>query len=217
MTSFAQIVAWVEEEISRYYRFDANTSAVDHLVSAEDLKSVLGKDAEERAGVYLTEADGDIFLGVHFASDIIQSLQDQDPRRGLSNSNLDGFCMVVEEVSHFHLLLHRMHKNISVSRLELESLGEIDKVLISYIALQKQQANCQLLPLVRMIYDGSRIVATESQKHLYEQASAVAARFWFRAVEQGLDPFGELRDYLVTAYRHHDLTTVNALDIKRAA
>lgn len=191
MAPLADIVAWVEEEVSRYYKFEPQAQAASHLLTSDELREVLDKEASERAGVYITNQGEDIFLGIHFDASIINAIQHQDPRVKLDSGNLDAFCMIIEEVSHFHLMLNRLQKGTDVSRVELESLGEIDKVLLSYIALAQQVNGCQLLPLARKIYDYSYIVAHESQKPVYEKASSVAARFWFRAIDKRLDPLGE--------------------------
>jgi hypothetical protein len=124
-----------------------------------------------------------------------------DPRAALTDANLDAFCVLVEEISHFHLILNRAQAGLEVTKLELEWQGEVDKLLVSGLFLERQSGQSYLLPLARKLYDLAAVTAVDDQ--LYEEATKYAARFWFQLAKDAdlrLDS-PRLRDRLRQAYR----------------
>ncbi len=213
----SDIIAWIENSLATYYKFSPLSSANFHLISRHELEEGLGLAIKTRAGVYVSGEGDDLYLGLHINHEISENLKKYDPRQKLTHENLDAFCILVEEVSHFHLILNRIANNKNVSLIELESLGEIDKVLLSYLMLAEQTRSCYLLPLARKIFDTASILVEDERREIYEKASNIAAKFWFRAIDKGLHPFEEVRRYLVHAYNNRDLSTVDAAEIKIAA
>jgi len=185
---FSAIVTAVEQCMATFYGFTPQASAVDHLLNEELLAESLGAQALPigRAAVLLNSSNDELFIGVHFSAPVVQSLIERDPTRLLDDHNLDGFCLIVEEISHFHLLLNRAAAGRKVSKLELEGQGEVDKLLLAALFLERQCGDLHLLPLARRLYDGARIVADDQE--LYWQATRYAARFWFNLLQSGAGP-----------------------------
>jgi hypothetical protein len=116
---------------------------------------------------------------------LCEELAKASPLAGLDNVNLDAFCILVEELSHFHLLLNRVDAGRPVTRSELELQGELDKLLICARLLKRQSGDYHVVALARTLYDRAEIVAADPEP--YVQATKYAARFWFAASEDGPD------------------------------
>jgi hypothetical protein len=105
---------------------------------------------EEHASSYpgggsrtLVAQEGDeVALGVVIDDSVAASLARWDPRKRLDTSNLQPFCALTEEVSHFLYLLFCARFQRSTTKLELELQGEVDKYLTSvfFLSLQNEGA-----------------------------------------------------------------------------
>lgn len=185
-----KIVNYIETTLGSFYGFSPQSTANDHLVSREDLKTHLGNSVESlpeyesRAGVYLfnDEAKQELFIGMHVDEKVQALLVDESPLTEVTRENIDSFWVIIEEVSHFHLLINRISQNRGVSKLELEWQGEIDKLLVSALTLRDQSGDPCLKDLVSLLHTNSSITAHEDIKQLYIEASRYAARFWHSAL-----------------------------------
>jgi hypothetical protein len=177
------LVSEIENELVQYYLFARQTTVADHLIARNDVKRFLGDEAtklkewEARAAVWLEHSPEELFIGIHIQEDLLAALQESDPREKLCDENLDAFTTVVEEVSHFHLILNRMSNDRTVTKTELESQGEIDKLLLSALYLQRQHGDPHILHLARKLFDEAQIISEDYET--YWQATKHAARFWF--------------------------------------
>jgi hypothetical protein len=90
----------------------------------------------------VAQAGEDVSVGVLLDDDVACRLERQDPRVQLDESNLHAFCAATEEVSHFLYVLFCARFDRSVTQLELELQGEVDKYLCSVflLALQNEGA-----------------------------------------------------------------------------
>jgi len=122
----------------------------------------------------------EVYIGLYLRDQVEEILTQLNPKEHLTHQNLNELCVLIEEVSHFHLLLNKLEKGIYTSHLELEWQGEIDKILVSGLILYEQLGDSYLLPLVRKIYDQSHIIV--DQKELYWEATKLAARFWYEQI-----------------------------------
>jgi len=183
------IIDDVERRLAAFYGFAPQSRAAAHVVTREELRTSLGDrirtlpEFHGRAGVFLAfdDAEDNLYIGIHFADEIRSRLEAVDPTVRLSEQNLDAFCVLIEEISHFHLILNRT--DLGVSKLELEWQGEIDKLLICAELLATQSGNDHLAALARRLFDTADIVAEDHE--LYWEATRYAARFWFQAVREG--------------------------------
>lgn len=206
MTSVTRIIDYVEHRLAAFYGFALLARASDHLATKAELAASLGRGVESlpefkaRAGVFLKEPgdSGELFIGVHYDDDVLARLDRNDPLARLDDRNLDAFCVLIEELSHFHLILNRMERNQGVSKLELEWQGEVDKLLVSAVTLEAQAGDLHLSPLARRLFDHARI--TGEDQELYWQAHRQAARLWFAVAQraEGLTP--RLREILRQSY-----------------
>ena len=147
------------------------------------------KQNPARAAVYLLEQPGknqheeqELFIGVYFHPDLINIVLKQDPLYKLDMYNLDAFCVIIEEISHFHMIVQRASAERHVSKLELEWQGEIDKFLITALILSHKNPHLNLTVLQKHLFENVRI----SNEARYQEANYRAAKFWSSAISQGI-------------------------------
>ena len=169
----------IEQELRGFYELEPGLSALDVLMTRDELSTALADSAatiNERGGVYFVSHGDEVFIGLHIGPTIEAALAASDPAAQLTNRNLDAFCVIVEELSHFHLLLDRMRRQIPVTKVELEWQGEVDKLLFSAILLRRQSGSAHYHHLARCLFEQSELTTADS---VYREASDLAARFWY--------------------------------------
>lgn len=202
---FVELVARVEARLAQYYDFLPQALVANHLVTESELVRSFGDSIRKtpefkaRAAVYFSQTQGDdLFIGLLVEPKIIEKLERFNPEVNLDDRNLDEFCILVEEVSHFHLLLNRASSQRGVSKLELEWQGEIDKLLITSILLKEQYGDKHVEPLARKLYDTAKIIAEDFE--LYWQATKFASHFWRSSHMIGPEADARIRETLLRNY-----------------
>jgi hypothetical protein len=184
---FAAILSSLEQDIADYYGFALLHRAQDHLVSDElvpEIGRLRGRTDSFRAAVYFSETGGEFAIGVHFDPKIRNTLLADNPKFSLSNTNLDAFCVLVEELSHFHLLINRASADKQISFLELEWQAEIDKLLFCGIYLERLVGDPHIQPLLKLLFSPG--CEDPNLAPHYADAGRFAARFWLDAASRGL-------------------------------
>ncbi len=178
--SFSRMIQRIEDELASSYGFRIDVSASECLTQSEEALA-MASAGDNRAILLLRQSPDqeELQLGLYFRPELMQILESHNPLERLDSSNLDAFCVAVEEVSHFHLVVNRAQAHQGVSRLELEWQGEIDKWLLAGAFLEKQTGDLHLPQLTRLIFDGSFCYTTQDQ-NLYEEAHRLAARYCYK-------------------------------------
>ena len=176
-----QSITRIEQCLASYYGFARLASVCDYLVTREQLRASLAAaenypEWHAAGAVWLDDRQEEVFIAVYFDARIVQNLTARDPWQRLTNNNLNSFCVLVEEISHFHLLLNKIARGIALPRLELELQGEIDKIIVCADLLYRQTGSCHLPPLLQKICDEPHTTASD----LYAQANDHAAAFFYR-------------------------------------
>ena len=203
-----ELVSHIETLLAEYYRFSPIVSATSFMLDDAALSSFSGSEnlnsedfSPERGSVLLVdegEKEG-VFIGLHIADSIVAGLENANPLNVLDGENLDKFCLLVEELSHFHLILNRMAEKKAVTRLELEWQAEVDKLLISSIVLKSQNGFSNQNQLAVALFD--QAITTSSKKELYDTATRYAAKFWFEALKSSSWSDQKVRGFLLRNYR----------------
>lgn len=186
MTQIDHIVFSIENVLSQFYGFSPFSTVKDHLVSRDQLKTYLGSEVEKipefrsRAGVFICrESSADeIFIGVHIDEDVRYHLNNDSPLHRVHMDNLDPYWVLIEEISHFHLIINRIKEKKELTKLELEWQGEIDKLLVSSLTFFAQHGNPCLEELQILLHESSHVYSDQSLEHIYADANFLAARFW---------------------------------------
>ena len=197
------MLAELQRQLTAVYGLDAAHDVRDFLITDPVLAEILGNTAvasgAEETLLVCEEADG-MSLSLFLDGDMLSRLESDNPLENLCIEHLDDFCKVLEGISHFNCMAWKAQRERTVSLLELELQGEIDK-FISAMLLAEGQDNGEMLDGLhtrlfdKVSYRGDLNADAASR---YRDANDYAARFCapIRSAwrESGL-PVDELRHF----------------------
>jgi hypothetical protein len=165
----------VQRRLESLYALDPQPAVTDFLIPAESAGDYPGGGSR----TLLRQRDGEISLGVVLEPHVSERLAREDPRVRLGVSNLDAFCTLTEEVSHFLYLLFCARGSRTVTELELELQGEVDKYLSATFLLSLQNDGAVSARLRELLFRSYRLDARMSaeQTERYRTASRLADRY----------------------------------------
>lgn len=173
LENFNQVLKYIDAKMRRFYDLRHGCSVDEHLIHDQHLIP----DPDLRAATLVSEEEqGEIALAVYFNDEITQHLNQFDLFCALDIQRLDALCVLIEELSHFHLLCDRASKNRKTSRLELEWQAEIDKLLFATLVIFDQQGYWLFERIERELYHRAKVISKEED--LYRQANQLANEFW---------------------------------------
>jgi hypothetical protein len=165
----------VEARLRRIYSSSAHRAS-DYLADASLLKAHAIEVPQSPAALIVKHDTDTAFVALYFNEDILKTLSIEQPTEKLTLQNLNSLCVLIEELSHFHLFMDRATRDQPITKLELEWQAELDKVLIAGSMLFDQCQDAHMVALIRTLSVDARIVATDHQ--LYWDATCFTVRFW---------------------------------------
>jgi hypothetical protein len=128
--------------IGRLYDVDMNYDVYDFLVTdrrdlqgAAPVNDARALDEE----LLLSESPDGAGIALYLDASLLRRLEGDDPVGELTESNLADYCTALEGVSHFVYSTWRLHCDLPVSLLELETQAEVDKYAVTVFLLADQQ------------------------------------------------------------------------------
>jgi hypothetical protein len=122
----------------------------------------------------------EIELAVVVSSQIVATVLQERPMERLSLQSAGATMVLIEELSHLHLILGQSNQLSELSQTKLELQAEIDKVLITTLLLYNQTGMSHWLPVVSVSFDYHRLSpASDFTGSHYIDANSIAARFWY--------------------------------------
>jgi hypothetical protein len=165
----------VQRRLESLYALDPEAPVTEFLIRPADAVHLPGGGSRT-----LLAQDGDeVSLGVVLEDSVGETLSRRDPRVRLDAQNLSPFCVLTEEVSHFLYLLFCARRSRSVTELELELQGEVDKYLTSAFFLSLQNEGAISARLRESLFRNYRLAGGLSPERAerYRAASALADRY----------------------------------------
>ncbi len=120
----------------------------------QDLSRLCAAEVQElsdAARVFFRVLDGRLYMAIYFSKEVIALLEENDPRRGLSEKNIEPFMVFVEEINHgVHAALKFSSGEREVADeafiRDLELLAKIDtyqvlKFFVAYFNASRQLEN----------------------------------------------------------------------------
>jgi hypothetical protein len=131
--------------------------------------------------------------------------------------DLDGYCQLIEGVSHFVVVAERARRELPVTQLELELQAEVDKFVLLALAQRRFEA-MRARRLHARLYEAIRFCdppGTEPGDR-YRLANGLAARYVRRLADRyaARGKFGAMR---VALARFHGAGQAEKLELARAA
>ena len=198
------MLAELQQQLSDIYQVDAAHDVRDFLITDPTLASIIGQDAmlsNTDETLLVSQDDDGLAMSLFLDGEMLERLESANPLGQLRAGLLDDLWKVLEGISHFNCVAWKAAQDRTVTLLELELQGEIDK-FVSTALLALAQADSELLNnLHRWLFDVFHFHASldEEQLDRYRAANDYAARFCHRIRERLLQnetaAFAELRRF----------------------
>jgi hypothetical protein len=209
----ADLAVAVQRRLEAFYALEPHAPVSDFLIAYEEAQAYPGGGSRT-----LVHQQGDeISLGVVLEEHVGECLARADPRQQLDRDNLGPFCTLTEEVSHFVYLLFCARTDRSVTELELELQGELDKYLNAVFLLSAQNEGAVSARLRELLFHEYQLLAglPPERAERYRLASELAFRYSGYLEERYLRQ-GHLADLAREARRFYRLGQREKLERIRA-
>jgi hypothetical protein len=170
-----ELLLEVQRRLESLYALEPHAPVTDFLIAEVDAAAFPGGGSR----TLLHQQGDEISLGVVLEDRVSECLARADPRRHLDGTNLGPFCTLTEEVSHFVYLLFCARTERTVTQLELELQGELDKYLNAVFLLSSQNEGVMSSRLRDLLFRHYELVAglTPERAERYRLASELAFRY----------------------------------------
>ena len=173
--TLSRVALMAQAQLEGLYALEHQGPITDYVLAPDEARHLPGTGSR----TLLHEHEEGVSLAVVFATEVAATLDRSDPREGLDTDNLGAFCTVIEEVSHFLFLAFCARVERSVTRLELELQGEVDKYLTTRLTFPSQGRSSLARRLRGVLFREYRLQPdlTAEQSGRYESASSLADRY----------------------------------------
>lgn len=141
------MLAELQRHLSDIYQVGDAYDVRDYVITDPTLAKYIGQDAmltNTDETLLVSEDDGGLALSLFLDGDMLSRLESSNPLDCLRADLLDDLWKVLEGISHFNCVVWKATQDRTVSLLELELQGEIDK-FVSTMLLAMGQADTELL------------------------------------------------------------------------
>ena len=172
---FDDLLVHVQRRLESLYALEPEAPVSDFLIAHGAAAALPGGGSR----TLVSHQGDDLAVGVVFEEKVPAQLRHRDPRVRLDRGNLDPFCTLTEEVSHFLYLLFCARCARTVTELELELQGEVDKFLTAAFFLSLQNEGAVSSHLRRFLFRDYKLVPGLSSERAerYRTASTLAFHY----------------------------------------
>lgn len=165
----------VQRRLESIYALDPEAPVTGFLIPEEAAGSYPGGGSR----TLLSQEGEDVALGVVLDGAVHEGIARGDPRVRLDTRNLGALCALTEEVSHFLYLLFCARRGRTITELELELQGEVDKYLTASFLLSLQNEGAVSTRLRDLLFQHYRLAGgmTSERAERYRAASRLAWRY----------------------------------------
>jgi hypothetical protein len=171
----ADLLLDVQHRLEKLYALEPEAPVTEFLIPEQDAAAYPGGGSR----TLVKEVGESLSVGVVLEEGLCETLARNDPRVRLTGDNLAPFCTLIEEVSHFLYVLFCARCERSITELELELQGEVDKYLtsVAFLSLQNEGAvSPRLRDLLFRHYHLAQGMSAERAER-YRTASGLAERY----------------------------------------
>lgn len=174
-------------QIDRVYGLDLQVDVRDFLVSRATCES-LGADPGKGSVLVKQDREEEIELGLYLGEETLERLAGLELSPSMSPAGFELLLLAIEEVSHLAYLLYSAARDKSVTRLELELQGEVDKfVTFALLHASRNDGRVPANLLDRLFGDFELRPGLDAEKReRYSAASSLASRYCSYVVQAGL-------------------------------
>ncbi len=196
--------------LERLYDVQPAYDVCDFLVTDRRALAGISPDNDARAGeeeLLLAETSEGAGMALYLDPQVLRRLEDADPVGALTEENLADYCTALEGVSHFVYTAWRLHRDLPVSLLELETQAEVDKYAVTVFLLGTQRGGGYPAEVHARLFDrvsfDNRLDADQYERYriAHRSAARYCRRLERRFVSRGVARIEAMVRELRTFYR----------------
>lgn len=138
----------LQNKIEKTYALDTGITNIEQYIigdkgyeefyANEKIRTVINNNSGAR--VFIRDEEHPLKVSIYYPDAMIRELEDNDPRAGIHDDNIDLCAGFVEELDHFLFIARNYKLNRPFSLLELELQANVTKYLVLkyFIALQNK-------------------------------------------------------------------------------
>ena len=176
------MLAALQQQLSDIYHLGRAYDVRDYMITDPILAKALGQDAmlgDSEETLLVSQDEEGLSLSLFLDADLLGRLESGKPLDKLRTELLDDLWKVLEGISHFNCVVWKATQDRTVSLLELELQGEIDKY-VGTMLLALEQADTRLQNRLHgWLFNDVRYhdELDDEQLDRYRSANDYAARF----------------------------------------
>ncbi|MDO8461886.1 MAG: hypothetical protein Q7S98_03385 [Deltaproteobacteria bacterium] len=168
--------------------------------------------------LFLYEKPGKLEVALFIDPKVLKNLEQHDPWKEISQTNLNDFCTAIEGISHFVFLIHRVSQDQPVRELELELQAEIDKYLLLDLLLRGQQKKVNRQGLISRLFERYSLLPhlNHEQNERYRIANRLAWQYCSFLAKQSFASLATLLGQIRHFYPLPLFEKINAIQTARS-
>ncbi len=174
------LLSLLQQLLQRLYHLDVEERIDDFVITDRRLAHILrGRDREVPEELLVMATGDTLELSLYLDAGLLAQQQAGEPLRRLRQTQLNGFCALLEGVSHFLYLVTRARESRAVTRLEMELQAEVDKYAVLGYLLKAQRQGTLPGWLPRRLFEAVSYHADldAEERTRYTTANAYARRY----------------------------------------
>ncbi|GJQ60810.1 MAG: hypothetical protein D8M57_12055 [Candidatus Scalindua sp. AMX11] len=149
MRTRSPLIEELQRKIEKTYALNTGITNIEKFVIGdygykefyleERIQSVVENDSSG-SRVFIRDGGDTLKMSIYYPDKLIKVLEENDPRLGLHDDNIDECASFVEELDHFLFIVQNFRQNRPFSLLELELQANVTKYLVLkyFISLQNR-------------------------------------------------------------------------------
>ncbi len=179
------MLAELQRQLSEIYQVGRDYDVRDYVITDRVLAQILGGDAvltNSDETLLVAQDEKGLALSLYLDREMISRLEAANPFDRLRADLLDDLWKVLEGISHFNYVVWKATQDRTVTLLELELQGEIDKFVATMLLALGQSRTELLNSMHGWLFENVRYQAEldSEQQRRYRSANDYAARFCHR-------------------------------------
>lgn len=196
----------LQKQLRDIYHLGQGYDVRDFLITDPIMAKALGQGAvlgDSEETLLMLQDGGELSLSLFLDADLLDRVEAGKPLDRLDAAMLDDWWKVLEGISHFECVIWKTQQDRTVSLLELELQGEVDKYVTTMLLALQQADNTLLNQLHGCLFGNVRYHEdlSSEQRDRYRSANEYAARFCYGLKQQLLEDDAIAFDQLRNFYR----------------
>lgn len=182
----------LQQRLSDIYCLGQGYDVRDYLITDPTLAKALGQGAvlgDSEETLLMLQDGEELSLSLFLDAEMLDRLESGNPLDELRADMLDDLWKVMEGISHFNCVVWKAMQDRTVTLLELELQGEIDKYVGTMLLAMDQSDKTLLHNLHGWLFENVRYhdELDDEQRDRYQSANDYAARYCYGLRQQLID------------------------------